>query len=146
MLAPRPRRRAVGAGAKHKLAFVDRLPAALVHLRHGLTQDVLACWFGVRPLSAARGRTVAPSPPAPGCVPSPRSSTNSTRAGRPGSLTAPRSGCAARPHEAGTVFGGVAGPYPRASPADAVYALLGERGIHAEQRGRDQSQHARGAS
>ncbi|MEU1409982.1 transposase family protein [Streptomyces sp. NPDC005728] len=72
LLTSRPRRRAVGAGAKHKLVFVDRLLAALVHLRHGVTHDVLACWFGVdrstitraigelRPLLAARGCTVAP--------------------------------------------------------------------------------------
>ncbi|WP_246156946.1 transposase [Streptomyces xiamenensis] len=71
-LASRPRRRAMGAGAKHKLVFVDRLLATLVHLRHGATHDVLACWFGVdrstitcavgevRPLLATRGCTVAP--------------------------------------------------------------------------------------
>ncbi|WP_354598663.1 transposase family protein [Streptomyces sp. JL1001] len=71
-LAARPRRRAVGAGAKHKLVFVDRLLATLVHLRHGATHDVLACWFGVdrstitratgevRPLLAERGCTIAP--------------------------------------------------------------------------------------
>jgi hypothetical protein len=71
-LASRPRRRAVGAGAKHKLVFVDRLLATLVHLRHGATHDVLACWFGVdrstitraigevRPLLAMRGCTIAP--------------------------------------------------------------------------------------
>ncbi|MFF1478036.1 hypothetical protein ACFVYD_10725 [Streptomyces sp. NPDC058301] len=41
-LASRPRQRAVGAGAKHKLVFVDRLLATLVHLRHGATHDVLA--------------------------------------------------------------------------------------------------------
>src|SRR4051812_23120356 len=70
-LASRPRRRAVGAGAKHKLVFADRLLATLVHLRHGATHDVLACWFGVdrstitraigevRPLLAMRGCTVA---------------------------------------------------------------------------------------
>ncbi|MFM9497239.1 transposase family protein [Streptomyces galilaeus] len=46
-LASRPRRRAVGAGAKHKLVFVDRVLATLVRLRHGATHDVLACWFGV---------------------------------------------------------------------------------------------------
>ncbi|WP_257134122.1 transposase [Streptomyces sp. st140] len=68
----RPRRRAVGAGAKYKLVFVDRLLATLVHLRHATTHDVLACWFGVdrstitraigevRPLLAERGCTVAP--------------------------------------------------------------------------------------
>jgi hypothetical protein len=62
----------VGAGAKHRLVSVDRLPATLVHLRHGVTHDVLACWFGVdrstitravgevRPLLAERGRTVSP--------------------------------------------------------------------------------------
>ncbi|WP_160145139.1 helix-turn-helix domain-containing protein [Actinacidiphila yanglinensis] len=71
-LAARPRRRAMGAGAKHKLVFVDRLLATLVHLRHGATHDVLACWFGVdrstitraisevRPLLAERGCTIAP--------------------------------------------------------------------------------------
>jgi hypothetical protein len=70
-LASRPRRRAVGAGAKHKLVFVDRLLATLVHLRHGATHDVLGCWFGVnrstitraigevRRLLAMRGCTVA---------------------------------------------------------------------------------------
>ncbi|WP_405594641.1 transposase family protein [Streptomyces sp. NBC_01092] len=46
-LTVRPRRRAVGAGAKHKFVFVDRLLATLVSLRHGTTHDVLACWFGV---------------------------------------------------------------------------------------------------
>ncbi|MEV8021367.1 transposase family protein [Streptomyces sp. NPDC086554] len=46
-LESRPRRRAVGAGAKHKLVFVDRLLATLVSLRHGATHDVLACWFDV---------------------------------------------------------------------------------------------------
>ncbi|MFC9399224.1 transposase family protein [Streptomyces sp. NPDC057027] len=71
-LASRPRKRAVGAGAKHRLVFVDRLLATLVHLRHGVTHDVLACWFGVdrstitraigevRPLLAERGCTVRP--------------------------------------------------------------------------------------
>lgn len=39
-LASRPRRRAVDAGAKHKLVFVDRLLATLVHLRYGVTYDV----------------------------------------------------------------------------------------------------------
>lgn len=72
VLAARPRQRAVGAGAKHRLVFVDRLLATLVHLRHGVTHDVLACWFGidrstitraiseVRPLLADRGCSVAP--------------------------------------------------------------------------------------
>ncbi|WP_449488120.1 transposase family protein [Streptomyces purpurascens] len=62
----------MGAGAKHKLVFVDRLLATLVSPRHGATHDVLACWFGVdrstitraigevRPLLAERGCTVAP--------------------------------------------------------------------------------------
>ncbi len=70
-LADRPRRRAIGAGARYRLVFVDRLLATLVHLRHGVTHDVLACWFGVsrstitraigevRPLLAERGCTVA---------------------------------------------------------------------------------------
>ncbi|MGX1851670.1 transposase family protein [Streptomyces sp. NPDC055299] len=62
----------MGDGAKHRLVFVDRLLATLVHLRHGTTHDVLACWFGVnrstitravgevRPLLAERGCTVSP--------------------------------------------------------------------------------------
>ncbi len=69
-LANRPRRRVVGAGARHRLVFLDRPLATLVHLRHGVTHDVLACWFGVsrstitravgevRPLLAERGCTV----------------------------------------------------------------------------------------
>ncbi|MFD6183163.1 hypothetical protein [Streptomyces goshikiensis] len=36
-LESRPRKRAVGASAKHRLVFVDRLLATLVHLRHGCT-------------------------------------------------------------------------------------------------------------
>lgn len=70
-LASRPRKRAGVAGAKHRLVFIDRLLATLVHLRHATTHDVLACWFGVdrstvtraigevRPLLAERGCTVA---------------------------------------------------------------------------------------
>src|SRR3712207_6190757 len=69
-LADRPRRRAVGAGARYRLVFLDRLLATLVQLRHGVTHDVLACWFGVarssitravgeiHPLLAERGCTV----------------------------------------------------------------------------------------
>ncbi|MFJ9673983.1 transposase family protein [Streptomyces sp. NPDC101221] len=37
----------MGAGAKYRLIFVDRLLATLVHLRHATTHDVLACWCGV---------------------------------------------------------------------------------------------------
>ncbi|MEU6622036.1 transposase family protein [Streptomyces litmocidini] len=71
-LVSRPRKRAVGAGAKYRLVFVDRLLATLVHLRHGVTHDVLACWFNVdrstitraigeiRPLLAERGCTISP--------------------------------------------------------------------------------------
>jgi hypothetical protein len=70
-LASRPRKRAVGGGAKHRLVFVDRLLTTLVHLHHGVTHDVLACWIGVdrstitrainevRPLLAERGCTVS---------------------------------------------------------------------------------------
>lgn len=66
-LTSRSRQRAVGAGARYKLVFVDRLLATLVCLRHGVTHDVLAAWFGVdrstitravneiRPLLAERG-------------------------------------------------------------------------------------------
>ncbi|MGW2588229.1 helix-turn-helix domain-containing protein [Streptomyces virginiae] len=70
-LEARPRKRAVGAGAKHRLVFIDRLLATLVHLRHSVTHDVPACWFGVdrstvtraigevRPLLAERGCTIS---------------------------------------------------------------------------------------
>ncbi|MFC8458895.1 transposase family protein [Streptomyces sp. NPDC057242] len=52
--------------------FVDRRLATLVHLRHGVTHDVPACWFavdrstitwaigGIRPLLAERGCTISP--------------------------------------------------------------------------------------
>ncbi|MGW3835837.1 transposase family protein [Streptomyces microflavus] len=71
-LASRPRKRAVGAGVKHQMVFIDRLLATLVYLRHGVTHDALACWFGVdrstvtraigevRPLLAERGCTISP--------------------------------------------------------------------------------------
>ncbi len=42
-LVSRTRKRAVGTGTKHRLVFVDRLLATLVHLHHGATHDVLAC-------------------------------------------------------------------------------------------------------
>ncbi|MFD5558631.1 transposase family protein [Streptomyces sp. NPDC127068] len=62
----------MGADAKHRLKFIDRLLATLVQLRHGVTHDVLAGWFGVdhstitraiggvRLLLAERGCTVSP--------------------------------------------------------------------------------------
>ncbi|MFI0980826.1 transposase family protein [Streptomyces sp. NPDC021093] len=68
-LSGRPRQRALGAGARYTLVFVDRLVATLFPLRHEVTHDVLACWFGVersnitraigkiRPLPAQRGCT-----------------------------------------------------------------------------------------
>lgn len=69
-LTARSRQRDVGAGGRYWLVFVDRLLATLVQLRHGVTQDVLAAWFGVhrstisraigevRPLLAERGCAV----------------------------------------------------------------------------------------
>jgi hypothetical protein len=63
----------VGAGAKHRLVFADRLLATLVHLRHAVTHNVLAGWSGVdrstitraiskvlRLLLAERGCTISP--------------------------------------------------------------------------------------
>ncbi|MFE5589234.1 transposase family protein [Streptomyces sp. NPDC056549] len=57
------------------MVFIDRLLATLVHLRHGATHYVLACWFGVD-RSTITGRSArcgrrslseaAPSPPASG--------------------------------------------------------------------------------
>ncbi|MGR7025554.1 transposase family protein [Geodermatophilus sp. URMC 62] len=69
-VADRPRQRAVGAGARHRLVFIDRLlpPWSICATRS--PHDVLACWFGVsrstitravgevRPLLAERGCTV----------------------------------------------------------------------------------------
>ncbi|MEW1685871.1 transposase family protein [Streptomyces sp. NPDC093594] len=49
----------MGAGAKHRQAFVDRLLATLVHLRHGVTHDVLACWFGVDRSTITRAAAVS---------------------------------------------------------------------------------------
>ncbi|WP_344323765.1 transposase family protein, partial [Streptomyces macrosporus] len=41
------RKRAAGAGARHRLVFVDRLVATLIHLRHDLPHSVLGLLFGV---------------------------------------------------------------------------------------------------
>ncbi|MGW5665937.1 transposase family protein [Streptomyces sp. NPDC003758] len=43
----------MGAGTQHRLVFVDRLLATLVHLRQGATHDMLACWFDVDRLASA---------------------------------------------------------------------------------------------
>lgn len=41
------RKRATGAGARHRLVFVDRLVVTLIHLRHDLPHAVLGLLFGV---------------------------------------------------------------------------------------------------
>ncbi|MFI1106338.1 transposase family protein [Streptomyces melanogenes] len=41
------RKRALGAGARYRLVFVDRLVATLIHLRHDLPHSVLALLYGV---------------------------------------------------------------------------------------------------
>ncbi|MDT0331450.1 hypothetical protein [Nocardiopsis lambiniae] len=46
------RKRAAGTGARHRLVFVDRLVAALIHLRHDLPHAVLGS-------SASGGSTTA---------------------------------------------------------------------------------------
>ncbi|WP_234326531.1 transposase [Streptomyces sp. NRRL S-495] len=68
------RQRAAGAGARHRLVFVDRVSATLIHLRHDLPHAVLALLFGVdrstisraigevRSLLAARGFAVPDRP------------------------------------------------------------------------------------
>ncbi len=70
-LTARTRQRAVGAGARYKLVFVDRLLATLVCLRHGVTHDVLALLVRRRPLDdhpgdqpdpAVAGRAWLPHP------------------------------------------------------------------------------------
>ncbi|MFE7929872.1 transposase family protein [Streptomyces sp. NPDC057456] len=132
--SPSPGRgcRAVGAGAKHKLVFVDRLLVTLVHLRHGATHDVLACWFGVdrstitraigevRPLLAMRGCTVATDV---------RLRTlaevidhHGASGQRPGSSTAPRSGSVARLPDART---GRSSPPARTSRTPEVHGRHG---------------------
>ncbi|WP_405524372.1 transposase family protein [Streptomyces canus] len=95
LLAARPRRRAVGAGAKHKFVFVDRLPATLVSSRHGTTHDVLGLLvrrgpFHHHPCHPARCghcslNEAAPSRPASGCALSPRSLSTWAPAVGPGS-------------------------------------------------------------
>jgi len=71
-LASRPRKRAVGASAKHRLVFVDRLLATLVHLRHATTHDVPACWFAVDRSTITRAiQEVLPLPAERGCTVSP---------------------------------------------------------------------------
>jgi hypothetical protein len=67
--ADRPRQRAVGAGARHRLVFIDRLLATLVHLRHGVTHDVLACRFGVSRSTITRAvGELRPLLAEPGCT------------------------------------------------------------------------------
>ncbi|MEU7617376.1 transposase family protein [Micromonospora rifamycinica] len=46
---------------KHRFGFVDRLLATLVHLRHGLTHDVVAARFGVH--RSTISRSIAEIPP-----------------------------------------------------------------------------------
>ena len=41
------RKRAAGAGARHRLVFVDRLVVTLIHLRHDLPHAVLGLLLGV---------------------------------------------------------------------------------------------------
>lgn len=67
-------RRAVGAGTRHQLVFIDRLTATLIHLRHDLPHAGLGLFYGVdhstitratgeiRVLLAERGCSV-PRPP-----------------------------------------------------------------------------------
>ncbi|WP_245237411.1 transposase family protein [Streptomyces iakyrus] len=82
-----------------------------MHLRHTVTHDVLACWFGVdrstitraigevQPCSPSAG---APSVQVYGCGPCPRSSTTSAQAGRPASSTEPGPASGAQPPAAET--------------------------------------------
>ncbi|MGW8531380.1 helix-turn-helix domain-containing protein [Nocardiopsis sp. NPDC055824] len=68
------RKRTAGAGARHRLVFVDRLVATLIHLRHDLPHAVLGLLFGVDrstlpprrrpdPHPAGRAWTRGPEPP-----------------------------------------------------------------------------------
>ncbi|MFI9569727.1 transposase family protein [Streptomyces rishiriensis] len=69
-------KRAAGAGACHRLVFVDRLVATLIRLRHDLPHAVLGLLFGVdrSTITRAIARAQAPgrvggarSPTAPAC-------------------------------------------------------------------------------
>ncbi|MFD8564725.1 helix-turn-helix domain-containing protein [Streptosporangium canum] len=67
-LANRPRRRTIGAGARHKPVFIDRPPATPAHLRHGVTHDVPGCRFGVDRSTATRAiHRIRPLPAERGC-------------------------------------------------------------------------------
>ncbi|MDX2565466.1 transposase family protein, partial [Streptomyces sp. TX20-6-3] len=52
--------------------FVDPLLAALVHLRHGATDDVPACWFGVDRSTITRAIGKGPLLAEPGVHDQPR--------------------------------------------------------------------------
>ncbi len=71
-LEARPRKRAVGAGVKHRLAPSTGSPPTLIHLRHGATYKVPARWLGVdrstKPVTPAWSIS---SPPASTCRYSP---------------------------------------------------------------------------
>ncbi|MFJ7242702.1 transposase family protein [Streptomyces olivaceus] len=87
----------MSADSKHQLIFVDRLLATLVHLRHGITHDVLACWFGVDRSTITRAvGEVRPSGRAVRDVRSPQSDRGPDWRGR-----SPRSGRSRRPERGG---------------------------------------------
>ncbi len=87
-------KRVVGAGARHRLVFVDRFLASVVYLRHGAAHH--GCWSAGSALTAPRSpgpsaksgpywpSGAAPSPQAFACGRSPRSSTTSGPEGSPG--------------------------------------------------------------
>lgn len=61
--------RAVGAGTKHRLVFVDRLLAILVDLRYKAPHDVLACRSAVdRSLFTRTVGAVRPCSPSGGTI------------------------------------------------------------------------------
>lgn len=53
------RKRETGAGARHRLVFVDRLVVTLIHLRHDLPRSVLALLPGVDRSTVTRAREKA---------------------------------------------------------------------------------------
>ncbi|WP_245785037.1 helix-turn-helix domain-containing protein [Geodermatophilus amargosae] len=105
--------------------FLDRLLATLVHLRHGVTHDVLACWFRVsrstitraigevRPPLAERGCTIE------GGIRLRTLADMIAHWTPPGSSACsmpPRSGCAARP-PAGPAGSGSSPAKPAPTPS-----------------------------
>ncbi|MFF0316596.1 transposase family protein [Micromonospora sp. NPDC005252] len=121
-LASRIRRRRIGAGARHRFGFVDRLLATLVHLRHGLTHDVIAAWFGVHRSTISRSIAEISPPAGRARLPGTRRCPAPDPLRRGGPPRTPPAGVDGRHRSAGAPSGrGPSGPGPvrvRQGPAE----------------------------